>query len=87
MRPDVVWFGETLDTLSLVKAYEALSSCQVLLIIGTSGNVEPAASMGLHAKSHGAMVVEVNLDPTPQSDSYDVTLLGKAGVILPHIVA
>jgi NAD-dependent deacetylase len=87
LRPHVVWFGETLDTLILVKAYDALSSCQVLLIIGTSGNVEPAASMGLHAKNYGTMVVEINLEPTPQSGSYDISILGKSGVILPLLVA
>jgi len=86
LRPDVVWFGEMLDTLILANAYEALSSCQALLIIGTSGNVEPAASMGLHAKSHGAVVGEINLEPTPQTDAYDISLLGKAGVILPQLI-
>jgi NAD-dependent deacetylase len=86
LRPDVVWFGEALDTLILVKAYKALSSCQVLLIVGTSGNVEPAASMGLHAKTYGAKVVEVNLEPTPQSASYDITLSGKSGFILPLLI-
>jgi NAD-dependent deacetylase len=87
LRPHVVWFGEMLDRLILAKAYEALSTCQVLLIIGTSGNVEPAASMGLHAKHHGAMVAEINLEPTPYTGSYDFTILGKAGVILPLLVA
>jgi NAD-dependent deacetylase len=75
-----------LDTLILVKAYEGLSSCQALLIIGTSGNVEPAASMGLHAKNHGAVVAEINLEPTPQTEAYDISLLGKAGVILPQLI-
>ena len=86
LRPDVVWFGEMLDRLILAKAYEALSSCQALLVIGTSGNVEPAASMGLHAKSQGAVVAEINLEPTPQTDAYDISLLGKAGVILPQLI-
>jgi NAD-dependent deacetylase len=87
LRPHVVWFGEALDTLILVKAYEVLSFCQVLLIIGTSGNVEPAASMGLHAKNYGAMVAEINLEPTQYTGSYDVSILGKSGIILPQLVA
>jgi len=86
LRPHVVWFGESLDPAILDQALEALAACQVLLIIGTSGNVQPAASMGLGAKRHGAFVAEINLEATPYSDSYDVSLLGKAGEILPLVV-
>jgi NAD-dependent deacetylase len=86
LRPDVVWFGEMLDPVILNQAMQALGSCQVLLIIGTSANVQPAASMGLHAKRQGALVAEINLEPTPYSGSYDLTILGKAGEILPWVV-
>jgi NAD-dependent deacetylase len=65
---------------------EVLAACQVLLIIGTSGNVQPAASMGMGAKGHGAWVAEINLEATPYSGAYDVSLLGKAGEILPRVV-
>jgi NAD-dependent protein deacetylase/lipoamidase len=86
LRPDVVWFGEALDPAILNQALEALAACQVLLIIGTSGNVQPAASMGMGAKGHGALVAEINLETTPHSEVYDVSLLGKAGEILPLVV-
>jgi NAD-dependent deacetylase len=86
LRPHVVWFGEALDPVILNQALEALAACQVLLIIGTSGSVQPAASMGMHAKGHGALVAEINLEATPYSDSYDVTVLGKAGEVLPRVV-
>lgn len=86
LRPHVVWFGESLDPLGLNLAFKTLESCQALLIIGTSSNVQPAASMGLYARRHGAFVAEINLEATPATGSYDVTLLGKAGDLLPRIV-
>ena len=86
LRPHVVWFGEPLDPAILDQALEALAACQVLLIIGTSGNVQPAASMGMGAKRHGALVAEINLEATPYSEAYDVSLLGRAGEILPLVV-
>lgn len=86
LRPDVVWFGESLDPEILRKAYQALDSCQMMLVIGTSGIVQPAASMGLHAKQAGAYVVEINLEPTPNSRFFDVSLLGKAGELVPRLV-
>jgi NAD-dependent deacetylase len=87
LRPNVVWFGERLDPVILNQAMQALESCQLLLIIGTSASVQPAASMGLHAKRRGALVAEINLEATPYSDSYDLTILGKAGEILPLVVS
>ena len=58
-----------------------------MLIIGTSGLVEPAASMGLVAKHIGKMVIEVNLEESTHSQKYDLVLLGKAGEILPRIIS
>jgi NAD-dependent deacetylase len=83
----VVWFGEMLDQDILDQAYRVLQECQTLLIIGTSGNVQPAASMGLYAKSHGAFVAEINLEATPYTGSYDLTVLGRAGAIIPGLLA
>lgn len=83
LRPHVVWFGETLDTNILNSAYEAIQNCRIMLVIGTSGTVQPAASMGFHARSKGALVAEINLEPTPYTDAYDVSIAGKAGDIVP----
>jgi len=83
LRPHVVWFGETLDTDILDSAYDAIQNCRIMLVIGTSGTVQPAASMGFHARSKGALVVEINLEPTPYTDAYDVSIAGKAGDIVP----
>jgi NAD-dependent deacetylase len=86
LRPHVVWFGETLDPDLLGQAIEASRSCQVMLVIGTSAVVQPAASMALEAKESGAAVVEINLEKTPHSHVMDFTLLGKAGEVLPRLV-
>jgi len=57
-----------------------------MLIVGTSGIVQPAASLSLHAKQGGAVVAEINLEKTPQSGHMDFVLTGKAGEILPMLV-
>ena len=87
LRPHVVWFGESLEAHIVEAAYDAVEHCQVMLVIGTSALVQPAASMGLHARRKGAFVAEINLEPTPNSEVSDVTVLGKAGEILPRLVA
>jgi NAD-dependent deacetylase len=87
LRPHVVWFGEMLDPEDLAKTYAALQTCQVMLIIGTSGLVQPAASMGAWAKQHRAFVAEMNLEATPQSSQYDLALQGKAGELVPQLLA
>jgi NAD-dependent deacetylase len=83
LRPHVVWFGEMLDPKILDLAYRALETCQVMMVIGTSGVVQPAASMGAAARRHGAFVAEINLEPTPYTDIYDLSILGKSGEVLP----
>ncbi len=84
-RPNVVWFGEIIPMSIIDKCLIAIESCQVMLIIGTSGVVEPAASMGLIAKQTGKTVIEINLDVTPSSGLYDISIRGKSGEILPLI--
>ena len=86
LRPDVVWFGESLDPHILHQAVAAAETCQVMLIIGTSSVVQPAASLAFTAKSGGALLAEINLERTPNSDFMDVVLLGKAGEIVPKLV-
>lgn len=86
LRPGVVWFGESLDPVVLGRAVEAASSCQVMLVVGTSAVVHPAAGLAMTAKEAGAFVVEINLEPTPNSAWVDVSLMGKAGEVLPGLV-
>jgi len=86
LRPHVVWFGESLDSALLTRAIEAARSCQVMLVIGTSAIVQPAASLALEAKDAGAVVAEINLEETPNSGMMDMVLLGKSGEILPKLL-
>jgi NAD-dependent deacetylase len=65
LRPDVVWFGEMLDPANLDRAYEAIGSCEVLLVVGTSALVHPAAGFPGEARRAGAWVVEINPEETP----------------------
>lgn len=86
LRPHVVWFGESLDQDLLRKAVDAARTCQVMLVIGTSAVVQPAASLALEAKGASALVAEINIERTPHSGYLDYTLLGKAGEIMPRLV-
>jgi len=85
LRPHIVWFGESLASEDLDRSYEALGRCEVLLIIGTSGIVYPAASFAPVAKAAGAFVVEINLDPTPHPELVDVSLQGRAKDVVPEL--
>ena len=64
----------------------ALRACEVLLIIGTSGIVYPAASFASFAKQAGAFVAEVNVDPTPNSPVVDVAIQGRAKEVVPQLL-
>jgi NAD-dependent deacetylase len=86
LRPDVVWFGEMLPTDALETATNAAESCDVFFSIGTSSVVYPAADLWRRAKDSGAIVIEINKDPTPLTPLADHSFLGKAGEILPALV-
>ncbi len=86
LRPDVVWFGEALPRDPLEAAVEAARACQVFFSIGTSGVVQPAASLAYAARNRGAVIVEINLEPTPLTPKADFFLRGKSGEILPQLV-
>jgi len=86
LRPHVVWFGEALDPADLERAVNASRSCQVMLVIGTSAVVQPAASLALVARERGARVVEINLEATPYTHLLDAALHGKAGTLVPQLV-
>ena len=86
LRPDVVWFGESLPRTALESAVEAARSCHVFFSIGTSGLVQPAASLAYAARNRGAVVVEINAEPTALTEKVDFALHGKSGEILPALV-
>jgi len=87
LRPDVVWFGESLDGRLLNRAEEAARACDGMLVVGTSGIVYPVAFLPALAKGKGAFVAEINMEETPLSPGLDLTILGKAGDVIPLLVA
>jgi len=86
MRPDVVWFGEMLDADIIGAAFEAAREADVCLVVGTSALVHPAASIPDVCASEGGRIVEINLEQTALSSSVDVSLLGRAGELVPQVV-
>jgi len=86
LRPEVVWFGEALPAEALRQAFDAAESCEVFLVVGTSAVVQPAASLPMIAREHGAYVAEVNLEPTPLTSIAHESHHGKAGEILPRLL-
>lgn len=86
LRPHIVWFGEALEEVVLDRCMEALSRCELFLVIGTSGLVYPAASFAPIAKAAGAFVAEVNLDPTPHTALVDLAIQGRAAEIVPRLL-
>jgi NAD-dependent deacetylase len=86
LRPDVVWFGESLPEAALKRALQITQNCQVFLSIGTSALVEPAASFPFFAQNNGATVIEINPQPTLLTNYANLSIRGNAGEVLPHLV-
>lgn len=86
LRPDVVWFGEALPLQAIQAAWEAAQASEIFLSIGTSGLVEPAASLPFMALRAGASVVEINPNETPLTPQASYVLNGPSGKILPAII-
>ena len=89
LRPDIVWFGESLPEDVWEAATAAAYACDVLLVVGTSAVVHPAASLipiAKRGRPPGAKVVEVNLAETEASRLADVGLYGPSGQVLPKLV-
>jgi NAD-dependent deacetylase len=86
LRPDVVWFGEDLPVAEFAAASAAARSCHLLLSVGTSGLVYPAASLPYEALENGATVIEVNPERTSLSSHAGFSLRGRAGEVLQRLV-
>jgi NAD-dependent deacetylase len=88
LRPDVVWFGEMLPERELREAAAAVEQCTVLLVVGTSGLVHPAAGLPGLALHAGAIVGIINPDDVPLSTAAGVVhLRASAASALPELVA
>jgi len=86
LRPDVVWFGEMLPADAIRRAFDLCQTCDAMLVVGTSGEVEPAASLPSHAARAGARVIDVNPERDHIARRADIFLQGPGGVILPRLV-
>ena len=83
LRPDVVWFGESLDEEILREVFTEAERCDACLVVGTSALVVPAAALPLTARRAGAIVIEVNPEETALSSSCEAVLRGPAAQLLP----
>lgn len=87
VRPGVVWFGENLPEAIWQQAQTAVEECDLLLILGTSGVVYPAAGLAQFAHQNGKTVIQINPHPTTQDCYAHHVLTGPAGVVLPALLA
>ena len=85
LRPDVVMFGEPLNPADLEAAWSAVDQCDALICVGTSLEVEPAASLPWQALNRGVLVIEINPVQTSLSKQADLYLAGSAAVVLPTL--
>ena len=86
VRPGVVWFGEAIPEQALNRSFAAAADCDVFLSIGTSSLVFPAAGLADIANSSGAVVIEINPNPTEMSVGFDYAIAGNAGSVLPELI-
>jgi len=86
-RPGVVWFGEPLPDGMMKEAEHAAGAAEVVLVIGTSAAVYPAASLIPYAKQGGAKVIEIKTDETSVTNRVDCALRGPAGELLPQLIS
>jgi NAD-dependent deacetylase len=83
VKPDFIFFGENIPPMAYERSIEAAEKSEVMLVIGTTGEVMPAGQMPVIAKSHGATIIEVNPEPSNLTRHItDIHLKGNASVIL-----
>jgi NAD-dependent deacetylase len=87
LRPDVVWFGESLPEATLAAAFTAARNCDAFLCIGTSALVHPAASLPLEALRNGATLIEVNPSPTPLTEAAHHVIAATAADAMPNLIS
>jgi len=88
LRPDAVLFGEMIPPDALWRSRKVATDCDVMLVIGTSAIVQPAALIPIIAKESGAKVIEINPEPTPLTDDIsDYLIRGIAGDVMRRILS
>lgn len=86
LRPGVVWFGEPLPEDILDAAFDAAAKADFMLVVGTSGVVQPAATLAYRAKDAGAFMAEINTEPSALSKIMDCTVTGRAAETVPGLL-
>jgi NAD-dependent deacetylase len=86
LKPTVVLFGEAMPQAAIQEAFTLAREADVMLVVGTSLVVYPAADIPLVAVTAGAKLVVVNAEPTPFDELAEVVIRGKSGEVLPEIV-
>ena len=86
IRPGIVWFGEQLPDEPWQAAVEAVTCADIVVVVGTSGVVYPAAGLPEVALARGAVVIEVNPEPTPLSEAATAYIQQSAGAALPTLL-
>ena len=88
LRPNIVFFGETIPAQAIRRSRQAAADCDLMLVVGISAVVQPAAMIPVIAKDNGAKIVEINPERTPLSGEIsDYLIMGGAGEVLNRIVA
>jgi NAD-dependent deacetylase len=87
-RPDCVFFGERIPPHHLERSHALAGRSNVMLVVGTSATVQPAADLPLVAKHAGAVIIEVNPEKTPLTRQVsDIFLQGRAGAVMDRLAA
>lgn len=87
MKPDIIFFGEGIPVIAYNRSFEEVGKCDVLLMVGTSGQVMPASFLPQVAQQKGATIIEVNLNPSSYTNSItDIYLEGKATEVLNKLI-
>jgi NAD-dependent deacetylase len=87
LRPDVVWFGEALPQDVWKNAMKEASTCDIMIISGTSLVVSPANTLPVYAKQNGATLIEVNPEKTVMSNDMDLSIQATSANALPKILS
>ncbi|MCH8914430.1 MAG: NAD-dependent deacylase [Thaumarchaeota archaeon] len=87
LRPDVVWFGESLSQDVWQKAMIFASQCDLMIIAGTSLVVSPANTLPIYAKQNNAILIEINPENTEMSSEMDLVIRNTSAITLPELVS
>ena len=87
LRPDVVWFGESLPQDIWQSAIKEASVCDVMVIVGTSLVVSPVNTLPVYAKQNGAILIEVNPEKTVMSNDMAISIRATSVEVLPKMLS